>query len=231
MTSQPIFASEIPVCIFAKPPVPAEVKTRLIPALGARIAADLAGAMLLDAWRTAESCPGVRPVLATTRAGEFPMQVPPENIWLQGEGDLGERIERILIQGLLQAPAIVAIGADSPALTRAHLEAALQAMRTNDAVVGPSTDGGFYLLGLRRCPAGLFASLPWSAAGTRTALRKRLEAHAFTIAELEPLFDIDRPADLRVLEDYLARHPSAGPAIRAWYKTHGTRLVAARPCE
>jgi glycosyltransferase A (GT-A) superfamily protein (DUF2064 family) len=145
----------IPICIFAKPPVPAEVKTRLIPALGAAAAAELASAMLLDVWRTVELCPGVRPILATTLPGDFPVSVSPDDVWLQGDGDLGERIERIFNHGLLHAPAVIAVGADSPALTIAHLQAALDALQTNDVVVGPSTDGGFYLLGLRSalCPA------------------------------------------------------------------------------
>ena len=78
----------IPVCIFAKPPVPGEVKTRLIPVLGAAGAAELASAMLLDAWRIVESCAGVRPILATTRSGDLPMSVACEDVWLQGEGDL-----------------------------------------------------------------------------------------------------------------------------------------------
>jgi rSAM/selenodomain-associated transferase 1 len=190
----------IPVCIFAKPPVPGEVKTRLIPVLGAVGAAQLAGAMLLDTWRTVASCPGVHPILATTRRGDLPMHVAPDDIWLQGEGDLGSRIERILTRGLLHAPAAIALGADSPALNASHIAAALEALRTHDAVVGPSIDGGFYLLALGRCPAGLFTALPWSEPGTLQALRQRLDEQAFTVADIETLLDVDTPEDLALLE-------------------------------
>lgn len=206
----------IPVCIFAKPPVPGEVKTRLIPAVGSESAARLAAAMLLDVWRTVESCTGVRPILATTRLGDFPVCVSAENVWLQGEGDLGQRIERILTRALLGYPAAIAVGSDSPMLTAVHIGAALEALRVADAVIGPSIDGGFYLLGLRLCRSGLFSSLPWSTAQTCQALRTRLEREKFAIAELEPLLDVDTPDDLLLLNERLAADPSLATATRAW---------------
>jgi rSAM/selenodomain-associated transferase 1 len=209
--------NRIPACIFAKPPVPAQVKTRLIPALGAEGAAALAHAMFLDVWRTVESFSRVRPILATTSSGGFPVSVSPDDIWLQGDGDLGQRIERILTRGLLHAPAAIAIGADSPALTAAHLTAALDALRTSDAVVGPSTDGGFYLLALRKCQPGLLSSLPWSVPETKQALKHRMKSHGLAVFELEPLFDVDIPADLTILVQHLQAHPSSAPSTRAWY--------------
>jgi hypothetical protein len=208
---------KIPVCIFAKPPAPLEAKTRLIPLLGAEDAAQLASAMLSDAWCVARSHPGIHPILATTGPGAFPMSVPEQDVWYQGEGDLGDRIERILTRGLLHAPAAIAIGADSPAFSQAHLQTALERLAIHDAVLGPALDGGFYLLALRRCPPGLFASLPWSTAETCRALADRLRAHAFSIAELEPLFDVDTPGDLRALAAYLET-TSSPSATRAWWR-------------
>jgi hypothetical protein len=193
------------------------VKTRLIPALGAEGAAQLASAMLQDVWRTVASHPEVRPILATTRPGAFPISILDGDVWLQGEGDLGERIERILTLGLRQSAAAMALGADSPAFTVAHLDAAIERLRSHDAVLGPSTDGGFYLLALRRCPRGLFAGLPWSTGETCKALQARLREHAFSIAELEPLFDVDTPADLRTLAGYLASEAPRQSATRAWW--------------
>jgi glycosyltransferase A (GT-A) superfamily protein (DUF2064 family) len=163
------------------------------------------------------SSPGVRPILATTRPGTFPVSVPDGDVWLQGEGDLGERIERILTVGLQQSPAVMVLGADSPAFTVVHVEAAIDGLQSHDAVLGPSTDGGFYLLALRRCPRGLFAGLPWSTGETCKALQARLREHAFSIAQLEPLFDIDTPADLRELAEYLAVQAPRQSATRAWW--------------
>ncbi|MGA8029632.1 MAG: TIGR04282 family arsenosugar biosynthesis glycosyltransferase [Bryobacteraceae bacterium] len=216
----------IPVCIFAKPPIPAEVKTRLIPALGAAAAAELAAAMLLDVWCTVELCPGVRPILATTQPGDFPVRVSPGDIWLQGDGDLGQRIERMFNRGLLHAPAVIAVGADSPALSTAHLRAALDALQTHDLVVGPSSDGGFYLLALRRSQAGLFSSVPWSSSKTLQALKRRMEECFLSFAELEPLFDVDTPSDLLTLEQHLLTHPLLAPATRAWCYRNRPRVLA-----
>lgn len=209
--------TEIPICIFAKPPAPLDVKTRLIPALGAVGAARLASAMLEDVWRTVEACPGVRPILATTRPGEFPIPVRKADIWLQGEGNLGERIERVVMRGIEQSVSVMAIGADTPAFTATHLRTALECLKSHEAVLGPSIDGGFYLVGLRRCPRGLFSSIPWSTAETCQALRERLRQHDFSVAELEPLFDVDTPADIATLGAYLTTHPSVQSATRAWW--------------
>jgi glycosyltransferase A (GT-A) superfamily protein (DUF2064 family) len=156
----------------------------------------------------------------------FPVSVPNGDVWLQGEGDLGERIERILTRGLLDSSAVVAIGADSPAFTAAHLEAALEYLERHDAVVGPAIDGGFYLLGLRRCPGGLFASLPWSTGETRQALQARLREHDFSIAELEWLFDVDLPADLNTLGKYLGTHSSTHSATREWWGRNSCESVS-----
>ena len=173
--------------------------------------------MLRDVWCTVESYSGVRPILATTGPGAFPVSVREPDIWLQGEGDLGERIERIITRGLQESTAVMALGADSPAFSGAHLGAALECLASHDAVVGPSRDGGFYLLALRRCPSGLFASLPWSTGETRQALKARLQEHAFSIAELEPLFDVDTPADLSTLAGYFAAYPYRQSATREWW--------------
>ena len=220
MTPEFVRSARIPVCIFAKPPVASEVKTRLIPVLGAQAAARLASAMFHDVWRVVQSHPGTHPILATPKPGAFPITIPAGDVWLQGEGDLGARLERIVTRGLAQSPAVMALGADSPALSPAHLGAALECLETHDAVLGPCTDGGFYLLALRRCPGGLFQSLPWSAAGTREALAMRLREHAFSIAELEPLFDVDVPADLHTLAEYLATASPRQSATAAWWSKH-----------
>ncbi len=120
----------IPVCVFAKPFIPGQVKTRLAIALGADRAAELAAAMFVDVWQAVRSCPQVRPVLATLQqelAFEFPVQLSADDIFLQGDGNLGARLEHVFCQALETAPAAIAVGADSPLLTSAHIERALDA--------------------------------------------------------------------------------------------------------
>jgi glycosyltransferase A (GT-A) superfamily protein (DUF2064 family) len=74
----------------------------------------------------------------------------------------------------------------------------------HDAVLGPTTDGGFYTLGLRACPVGLLAGLPWSSPSTFAATRERLFEAGFTIDVLPAYFDVDRPEDLGRLRAGLA---------------------------
>jgi rSAM/selenodomain-associated transferase 1 len=197
-------------CIFAKPPRAGEVKTRLIPALGPTGAAALAEAFLVDTLATVRSVPGLLPVLATTA----PWAREDLEVWQQGEGDLGARLERILRQGLARHPAALALGADSPGLPAAFLAQAVELLSTHDAVVGPTDDGGYYLLGVTRCPEGLLADLPWSAPTTCAATMARLSSHGFRVARLPPYFDVDTPEDLRRLQVALARGDVTAPATR-----------------
>jgi uncharacterized protein len=206
----------IPVCVFAKPPEPGNVKTRLIPELGRGGAAELASAMFVDTWHTVCSTPGVRPVLATVTSGVFPVAIDTKDIWLQGDGDLGARLERILRRSLTHAAGAIAIGADSPSLTAAHLQAAIRALDDHDAVIGRVMDGGFYLLGVRECPKGLLSGIPWSTRETAESTVERLRDCKMDVHELLPLFDVDLPEDLRSLEGYLLKNPAAAPATRAW---------------
>jgi len=188
--------SLLPICVFAKPPVPGKVKTRLIPKLGATGAAALASSMLRAVWQTVTSCSGVRPVLAAAEPGDFGIDLTGRDVWLQGDGDLGMRIERILQRGLQGAAAAVAIGADTPYLNCTQIQAAMEALEDHDAVIGPCEDGGFYLLALRRCPSGLLQDLPWSSRDTAQVTRHRLEENGFSIATIETLFDVDTLEDL-----------------------------------
>jgi len=194
--------------VFAKPPEPGRVKTRLIPAVGATRAAELAAAFLTDTLNGIARMPWAKPVLATTGDHADPVifgdrvwahcALEPHSVqvWLQGEGDLGERLERIAIQALHSHSAMIALGADSPDLPANRLHAANEALTTHDAVLGPTEDGGYYLLGLRRCPAGLLRDLPWSQPNTLQATLERLTGQDYRVALLPPWYDVDEPDDL-----------------------------------
>ncbi|MCU1293178.1 MAG: symbB [Bryobacterales bacterium] len=215
----------IPVCIFAKPPVPGKVKTRLACSIGAAPAASLASAMLCDVWSIVRDCEGVMSVLAAAEEGSFPVTVPEGNLWMQGSGGLGCRLERILRLGLHLAPAAIAIGADSPLLMASHLNDALHGLETADAVIGPSCDGGFYLLGLRSCPRGLLADLPWSTAEAGELTAARLHGHGMSVRCLRTLLDVDTLADLLLLQEMLRDTRSEiAPATRIWFAEHESEL-------
>jgi hypothetical protein len=88
------------------------------------------------------------------------------------------------------------IGADLPGLPAAHLEAARIALRSQEATIGPAEDGGFYLIGLRRCPPGIFDGLPWSTDQALAQTLARLEALGLSVAQIPAFSDIDEPEDL-----------------------------------
>ena len=94
----------------------------------------------------------------------------------------------------------VLIGGDCVSLGAAELRAALNLLAAGqNAVLGPAADGGYLLIGLRqRCPA-LFQGIAWSAPTVLAATRQRLRRAGLTWAELPTGWDVDTPADLRLL--------------------------------
>ena len=201
------------VAVFAKPPRAGEVKTRLCPPLTPIGASRIAKAFLTDTWNLVTAIPWAQPVLATTsHAPELPQA---DRVWLQGEGDLGARIERIARLALETADSVIVIGADSPGLPPRFLDAARLALATHDAVIGPCDDGGFYLLGLKRCPPLLFADLPWSDSTTAAATSARIRAAALSLFELPKWFDVDHAHDLERLVDLIAKGEIEAPASAA----------------
>jgi rSAM/selenodomain-associated transferase 1 len=92
---------------------------------------------------------------------------------------------------------VVIIGADCPGLRASHMTQAFRSLRHKDLVLGPATDGGYYLIGLSHYEKSLFKNMGW---GTDTVLAKTLtlaEQKGLSIELLEKLSDVDRPEDLK----------------------------------
>ena len=150
----------------AKAPRAGLVKTRLCPPLSPDEAAELAGAFLLDAVDQVRSVAAARPAMAyaPVDARAFFHALAPDFALVAQRGeDLGARLshafEDLLADG---APGAIVIGSDVPTLPSAVLEAALERLAGADLVLGPSEDGGYYLIGLREPRAALFADMAWS---------------------------------------------------------------------
>jgi len=113
----------------------------------------------------------------------------------QGPGDLGDRMERVL-RGCPPGPVCI-IGADIPGITRAHVARAFAALGHHDAVFGPATDGGYWLVGMKRVqppPATLFREVRWS---TQHALEDSIASlPGARVALVDRLQDVDTAADL-----------------------------------
>jgi rSAM/selenodomain-associated transferase 1 len=116
----------------------------------------------------------------------------------QGPGDLGARMARVF-RRLPAGPAVL-VGADIPALGPGHIASALRSLAACDAVLGPATDGGYWLVGLKhpqRQPPGLFARVRWSThhalADTRIALPGRVAVLPDRLADVDGAADLAQP--------------------------------------
>ena len=178
--------------VVAKHPAPGAVKTRLAVRWGASAAAAIAAALLDDTLRWVGGCARVRPVLATTRVVPVPAGW---TVWLQGEGDLGDRLERL---GQRAAGPALFLGGDAPGLPESLLDDAVAALSRGQAALAPARDGGFVLLALPATPAGIFHGIPWSTAQAGEAMARRAAA-AFPLCHLPGGGDVDHPDDLVAL--------------------------------
>ncbi|MDR1989884.1 MAG: DUF2064 domain-containing protein [Acidobacteriaceae bacterium] len=208
------------IAIFVKTPEVSPVKTRLAASIGnvaaqrfylasaAAVASVVrrCGTALSPYWAVAER--------ETDAWSGFPA------IW-QGEGDLGERMERVYGELLAAHGSALLIGADIPQVTPALLTAAATAVHAGDApyVIGPAKDGGFWLVGGRQpVPVAAWRETPYSQANTLDVFTRALR-HAGKYTRLDTLTDADSLADVPELLRELADLESPTPeqiALAAW---------------
>lgn len=188
------------VIVFAKAPVPGEVKSRLAGVLGQEGAARLAARMLDDALARAKAAEvGPVELCCAPDASHPRFQTAAESgvqLTLQGEGDIGVRMRRALEDALLRHPRALLMGTDSPGLDTTRLRRAAQALVAHDAVCVPATDGGYVLIGLARpCPQ-LFDGIAWSTSEVMSQTHRRAAEARIALYVLDPVHDIDEPEDL-----------------------------------
>jgi rSAM/selenodomain-associated transferase 1 len=185
--------------MLARAPVVGQVKTRLIPALGAQGACDLQQLLLERALRLPVEGFHER-FLWLDDLPDADLQALAQDLgWTlveQPAGDLGERMRRIATLGLAESDAVILIGNDCPALDGGYLQAACGALQDNSVVIGPAEDGGYVLLGLRSMAATLFSDMPWGTEHVFNLTLQRLQQLEWHPALLPALWDVDRPEDL-----------------------------------
>ena len=192
--------------VFARAPVPGEVKTRLAPLLGAHGAAALQAELVARALRTALLARCARVELHGSPHARHPFFLDCARrhgvrLRAQGAGDLGARMRRAFERALACAPCAVLIGSDCPSLRPEDLRAAVHALQHGaQAVCAPTEDGGYALVGLRRSARALFAGIPWGEARVFAATRRRLARLGWRWQRLRTVWDVDRPADYERLE-------------------------------
>ncbi|MBL0142515.1 MAG: TIGR04282 family arsenosugar biosynthesis glycosyltransferase [Betaproteobacteria bacterium] len=191
------------VAVFAKAPVPGEVKTRLVPLLGAGDAAELHATLVRHALATARNSgvgavslwcmPNTGHPFFAACAAEFGV-----DLHEQRGGHLGERMARAFDRLLASGPALL-VGSDCPSLRADDLRAAAGSLSTHDAVIQPAEDGGYVLVGLARTAPGLFEGIRWGEASVMRDTRARLREAGATWREMPTRWDVDRPEDYRRL--------------------------------
>ena len=196
--------------IFTRYPEPGLTKTRLIGALGVDGAAALQKELTektVQKFDQLVKTSTVEPVIYFEGGDLASMQnwLGHERLYKpQGHGNLGEKLKKAFGDAFSAgAQRVVTIGCDCPDLNKEHIGRAFDALYLKDLVLGPATDGGYYLIGLQRPLDALFENIPWGTDKvfkTTVALAQKL---GLSIEILEELHDVDRPADL----EYINYHP------------------------
>ncbi|HEV7807832.1 MAG TPA: TIGR04282 family arsenosugar biosynthesis glycosyltransferase [Solirubrobacteraceae bacterium] len=182
-------SADAALVVMAKAPLAGRVKTRLCPPLDHAQAAALAEAALVDTLNAVAWTPARRRVLVLDGSPGDWLPAGFEVVAQRGAG-LAERLAHATRD---VGEPLLFVGMDTPQLTRALLCDALEQLAQPgvDAVLGPTTDGGFWTIGLREPDPRVFASVPMSSAGTGAAQRARLDALDLRTIELQALRDVD----------------------------------------
>lgn len=184
--------------VFAKNPQAGDAKKRIAATLGNEAAKKIYQKLFTHTLEQS-----VHPAFFTTHffiAGEIPDDLPvlPEQIFTQQGEDLGKRMQHAFAQGFgMGYTNCVLIGSDCPQLQVEHLLKAFETLAQHDAVLGPATDGGYYLVGLRRPVPEIFIDIPWSTETVFQTTLARMHTHGISYALLPELRDIDTEEDAR----------------------------------
>ena len=220
------------VVVFAKAPRPGTVKTRLCPPLSPSAAARLYRCFLLDTLEGVRAIAGVAPVIAyAPRRARASFAAAHRGVLLvpQTGRDLGARMANVFAHLFARGfEAVVIVGSDSPTLPADHLRAAVRTLQAGgaDGVIGPSEDGGYYLIGLRAACPELFAGVPWSTDRVLATTLQKARRVGQTLRSLPAWYDVDTPDDLRRLAAELRHTRVRATRTRALLRTPAWRFLS-----
>lgn len=213
------------VIVFAKNPMPNQVKTRLVPTLSPEQAATLYTAFLMDWCEALAKLGDVDRIIAYTPAearSDLQTLIGDDAIYTPQIGnDLGKRLasatQWATEQGYTQ---ILLVGSDSPTLPISYISKASTLLDSRDIVVGPSTDGGYYLIGfsttnIRITVPFIFEEIAWSTADVFQQTVARIRSLKATLGLLPPWYDIDTAEDLAFLHAHISAMRLAGETVQA----------------
>lgn len=182
--------------IFVKAPRPGTVKTRLNSHFSVENSLRFYKAMVEDLIGHFEQAAGF-----DTKILVWPPEGMPEvRSWLgrrwsfaaQTEGNLGQKMHRAFLQGFVAGyQKVIIIGSDLPELTEANLDQAFNKLNETDMVLGPSSDGGYYLIGLKKPQSKLFENVMWSSAFVLGQTLSNAQDQKVKVSLLEEKTDLD----------------------------------------
>lgn len=196
--------------VFAKAPIPGQVKTRLCPPLTPDEAATLHGSFVLDTLERTKTAAAqfklpLDRYLACAPSSThvfFKIMEERQGVTLidQVGDDLGGRMtqafESLFARGYKH---VLIVGTDVPSLPLDHYRQALGLLESHDLVLGPALDGGYYLIGLNRSVPDLFEGIPWSTDQVLKLTQEKARARGLKTALLPPWRDVDTIDDLQAL--------------------------------
>lgn len=188
--------------VFVKAPVPGIVKTRLVPPLSHDEAANLYKSWAGDIFQTAKKLERASIQIAYAPHPLFPDPgwiAPGVNYFLQTGNDLGEKLANAFDHDFKKGTeSVVIIGSDSPGLPLNYLQEAFAALNHHDLVLGPTEDGGYYLIGLKnQTRRELFEKISWSTHQVFSQTLTLAQQFKLSIHILPEYFDVDRAEDLK----------------------------------
>jgi uncharacterized protein len=189
--------------LFGRYPIPGKVKTRLIPVMGALGAAELHRCLAEKCLDTVLTCGGSTVPVEFYYTGTACSQVRkwlgprPVRLYPQKGRGLGERMRNALFDAIDRgAEQAVLVGTDIPHMAPDHLEDAFDALNRFDLVLGPSEDGGYWLVGLRR-KDDIFQGIQWESADVLEQTLAAAKKHGLSVHCIQTLNDMDTEADLK----------------------------------
>lgn len=205
--------------IFAREPLPGRVKSRLAVSIGDHAAAEWYEFMLQEVLETSRQLDGIETVIFWD-CEEHSLRLLAERYGCrsrrQGSGDLGQRMLAAfseMFEGGCETCCI--IGSDSPDLPPAYVRDAFAQLATEqvDITLGPATDGGYYLLGMRQPWAQLFDAIDWSTSSVHDQSLAAARNSGLNVALLPIWYDIDTVEDLQAFQERKNMTLTTNPAV------------------
>ena len=194
--------------IFAKSPIPGKVKTRLTPCITPTEAAELYKAFIIDIIGNTHKLKCERVTIAYTPSNEeatFHSICGQSVDYLPQKGhDLGERMKNAFKHSFDKgSKRTVIIGTDSPTLPSSYIQKAFDALKEVSVTIGPTLDGGYYLIGLSEQNDAIFDGIDWSTSKVLGQTLTRIQVVNKQLYVLPPWYDVDTPDNLEFLRSHI----------------------------